>query len=132
MRQVLISDHDATKTIVCSIAYEEQLPSKERLQKILLALESSYFDQPGGCLMANIGLESAQVKPEFIQIIRQFFEDLIATFAYLLQSQHEQAKAHMMAEQAVQEIEGAVMLSTIFHDKRYFLSTATRILSYLR
>jgi TetR/AcrR family transcriptional repressor of nem operon len=131
MKQVLICDHEAMKSIVCTLAYEEQLPFRDRLRRILQALENCYFDEPGGCLMANIGLESAQVKPEFIQIIKQFFEDWIATFSYLFQSQHEQAKAQLMAEQAVQEIEGAVMLSTIFQDKKYFLSTSTRILSYL-
>jgi TetR/AcrR family transcriptional repressor of nem operon len=131
MKQVLISDHEAMKSIVRSLAHGEQLSFRDRLGRILEAFESCYFDEPGGCLMANIGLESAQVKPEFIQIIRQFFEDWIAAFSYLFQSQHEQAKAQMMAEQAVQEIEGAVMLSVIFQDKKYFLSTSARILTYL-
>ena len=131
MKQVLISDHESMKNIVCTLAYEEQLSFKDRLERIMQAMESCYFDEPGGCLMANIGLESAQVRPEFIQIIRQFFEDWIATFSYIFQSQHDEAKAQMLAEQAVQEIEGAVMLSVIFQDKKYYQQTSDRILSYL-
>ncbi|MBW3545885.1 MAG: TetR/AcrR family transcriptional regulator; helix-turn-helix transcriptional regulator [Bacteroidetes bacterium] len=130
MKQVLISDHEGMKNIVCSLAYEKQLSVKDRLERIMQALESCYFDEPGGCLMANIGLESAHENPEFVQIIRHFFEDWIAAFSFIFQSEHEQEKAQKMAEQAVQEIEGAIMLSTIFQDKKYFISTSERICSY--
>jgi TetR/AcrR family transcriptional repressor of nem operon len=131
MKQVLISDHESMKGIVCALAYEEQLSFKDRLERIMQALENCYFDEPGGCLMANIGLESAQEKPEFIQIIKHFFRDWIDAFCHIFQSQHEQGRAQKMAEQAVQEIEGAIMLSIIFQDKKYFLSTSERIRSYL-
>ena len=131
MLQVLISDHELMKNNVCSTAYIEQLSFKERLRQILQALETCYFDAPGGCLMANIGLESAQVVPEFAKVIKSFFEDWIATFSFIFQSRYDKARAQMMAEQAVQEIEGAVMLSVLFQDKKYFLSTSDRILSYL-
>lgn len=131
MKQVLISDHEKIKSIVFSLAYGKQLSFKDSLDRIMQALESCYFDEPGGCLMANIGLESAQENPEFVQIIRHFFEDWIAAFSFIFQSQHEQEKAQKMAEQAVQEIEGAIMLSIIFQDKKYFLSTSERIRSYL-
>ncbi len=120
------------KSKVYSLAYTQQLPDKERLSQVLQALESCYFNAPGGCLMANIGLESAQVVPEFSRVIKAFFEDWIATFSYIFQSQYDQAKARIMAEQAVQEIEGAIMLSVIFQDKRFFLSTSEKILSYLK
>lgn len=82
--------------------------------------------------MANIGLESAQVVPEFTQVIKIFFEDWIASFSYIFQSQYDQATAQTMAEQAVQEIEGAIMLSVLFQDKRFFLSTSEKVLSYLK
>lgn len=131
MLQVLISDHEYMKSNVYSLAYLEQLSFKERLREILEALENCYFDAPGGCLMAKIGLESAQVMPEFTKVIKIFFEDWIATFFYIFQSQYDQAEAQLMAEQAVQEIEGAIMLSVIFKDKKYYLLTSERILSYL-
>jgi AcrR family transcriptional regulator len=131
MKQVLMSDHQGLKGVVCALAYEEQLTFKDRLERIMQALENCYFDEPGGCLMANIGLETAQEKPEFIQIIRQFFNDWIAAFSYIFQSQHEQGKAQKMAEQAVQEIEGAIMLSILFQDNKYFHNTSERIRSYL-
>lgn len=131
MKQVLISDHENMKIIVCSLGYGKQLSFNDRLERIMQALESCYFDEPGGCMMANIGLESAQENPGFTQIIRHFFEDWIAAFSYIFQSQHEQEKAQKMAEQAVQEIEGAIMLSIIFQDKKHFLSTSERIRSYL-
>lgn len=131
MRQVLIYDHLFMKNNIYSLAYIEKLSFKERLMQILKALEKCYFDAPGGCLMAKIGLESAQGVPEFAQVIKHFFEDWIATFSYLFQSQYEQAKSQVMAEQAVQEIEGAIMLSIIFQDKKYYLLTSKRILSYL-
>ncbi len=131
MLHVLISDHELMKSNIYSLAYKEQDSFKERLRQIMQVLENCYFDAPGGCLMANIGLEAAQLVPEFTKVIRSFFEDWIATFAYIFQSKHDNAKAQTMAEQAVQEIEGAVMLSVLFQDKKYFQSTSERILTYL-
>ncbi len=81
--------------------------------------------------MANIGLESAQVVPGFTKVIKCFFEDWIATFTYVFQSEYDKSEAQKMAEQAVMEIEGAVMLSVLFQDKKYFYATSGRILSYL-
>ncbi|AKD04354.1 hypothetical protein POKO110462_16410 [Pontibacter korlensis] len=83
-------------------------------------------------LTANIGLESAQVNPEFTEIIRKFFEDWITAFSYTFQSQNQQPEARMVDEQAVQEIEGAVMLSVISGNEKHFLATCERIRSYLR
>lgn len=131
MLQVLISDHEYMKTNVYSLAYLEHLPFKERLKKMMQALENCFFDGPGGCLMAKIGLESAQVMPKFTRVIKVFFEDWIATFSYIFQSQYDQAKANLMAEQAVLELEGAIMISVIFQDKKYYLLTSNRVLSYL-
>lgn len=131
MLHVLISDHELMKSNVCSLAYVEQLSFKERLRQIMQAIENCYFDAPGGCLMANIGLETAQLVPEFTKVIRNFFESWIATFTYIFQSQYDNPKAQTMAEQAVQEIEGAVLLSVLFQDKKYFLSTSEKILTYL-
>lgn len=131
MLQVLIMDHENMKKNLSSLAYSQQVPYKQRLRRMLQAIEDCYFDAPGGCLMANIGLESAQTVPAFTKVIKRFFEDWIATFAYIFESQYEKAKAQLMAEQAVQEIEGAVMLSVLFQDKRYFYATSDRILTYL-
>ena len=69
--------------------------------------------------------------PEFTKVIKLFFEDWIAAFSYIFQSQHDQEKARSLAEQAVQEIEGAIMLSVIFQDKKYYTRTSDKIRSYL-
>lgn len=132
MKQVLKSDHQFMKSTIFSLAYIEQLSFKDRLKQILQALDINYFSKPGGCLMANIGLESAQVAPHFTLIIKNFFEDWITTFVYIFQSQYEPAQARTMAEQAVQEIEGAIMLSVIYKDKKYFLATVDKILNYVK
>ena len=131
MLQVLISDYEYTKEHVYSLAYEEQLSHKERLRQILHAMENYYFDATGGCLMAKIGLESAQIMPEFTKVIKKFFEDWIAAFSYIFQSQYSQGKAQLLAKQAVQELEGAIMLSVIFQDKKYYIRTSDKIRSYL-
>ena len=57
MLQVKKNDYEYTKDHVYSLAYVEQLSCKERLMQILQAMEDYYFEAPGGCLMAKIGLE---------------------------------------------------------------------------
>ena len=131
MLQVLITDYEYAKDHVYSLAYLDQLPGKERMMQILQAMEKYYFDAPGGCLMAKIDLESAQVMPEFTKVIKKFFEEWITSFSYIFQSQYDQEKAKLLAEQAVQEIEGAIMLSVIFQDKEYYTRTSNKILSSL-
>ncbi|AHM58775.1 TetR family transcriptional regulator [Flammeovirgaceae bacterium 311] len=131
MLQVLIHDYVYTKDNVYSLAYLEQLSCKERLKQILQAMENYYFEAPGGCLMAKIGLESDQIMPEFTKVIKLFFEDWITAFSYIFQSHYDQEHALLLAEQAVQEIEGAIMLSVIFQDKKYYTRTSNKILSYL-
>lgn len=131
MLQVLINDYEYTKNNVYCLAYLEQLSCKERLMHILQAMENYYFDAPGGCLMAKIGLESAQLMPEITKVIKLFFEEWIAAFSTIFKAQYDQEKAQLLAEQAVQEIEGAIMLSVIFHDKKYYIRTSKKICSYL-
>lgn len=48
MEQVLIYDHQFMKNNIYSLAYMEQLSFKECLNQVLQALESCYFDAPGG------------------------------------------------------------------------------------
>ncbi len=132
MQQVLLMAHQLFKKEVFAIAYQSPTSPRQRLAQTLEALDRFYFDQQGGCLMGLVGMEVATRQPEFTPTIKQFFLDWIEAFNHLLQTQYPETKARELAQSAVQEIEGAVMLACIFLDKGYFTATRTRLAELLR
>ncbi len=127
MQQVLLLAHGLFKEEVFALAYQTRTLARQRLGHMLEALDRFYFDEQGGCLMGLVGLEVATRQPEFMGIIKQFFTDWIEAFAHLLEAQYPPQEARELAQRAVQEIEGAVMLACIFLDKGYFTATRTRL-----
>jgi TetR/AcrR family transcriptional repressor of nem operon len=59
MKQVLEKAHSRFREHVFSLAYRKEMPASMCLQHMLDKMEVSFFDGQGGCLMGNIGLETA-------------------------------------------------------------------------
>lgn len=75
---------------------------------MLRAIEA-YFLDTRGCLMAAIGLEVSNDKPEFRSLIQHFFTEWVEVFAGLLAPVYGRKKAIIQAQDLVIQIEGAVM-----------------------
>ena len=123
MHEVIHYLHDYYKREVFSIALDDLLSGEEKLNKLTEFSERIFLEEKGGCLMANIGLETVNVVPEFSIRIRNFFNDWIEALANIFEEKYSQEEAHKLAQQAVAEIEGAVLLMQLF-DSRSFLDQA--------
>jgi TetR/AcrR family transcriptional repressor of nem operon len=131
MKQVLEAAYFRFKEDVFGAAYQSEIPAKMCLENMLAKTEGYFFDGAGGCLMGNIGLETAGRETSFTKIIHRFFEEWIEVFTHLYQAHYEKKQAYELAKQTVGDIQGAVMLACILKDKNHFSLTVERILRLL-
>lgn len=111
-------------------AYDSTKSAHERLAVLADALHKYFRSTDGGCLMGNLALETTTSVPEFGGEIQQFFEEWTEAVAHLLKPHHGRKRARKLAEDAVAQIEGAVMLMRVNGDTRP-LKRATKDLKSL-
>lgn len=128
MMQVIETLSDHYRRDVFSVAYQDQVPAKERLERLGELSEQIFCEEEGGCLMANIGLECVLEYPQFTRSIREFFQEWVEAMAHLFSSKMDVQLATKEARRAVAEIEGSVMLMVIFSDRAFLQEAHQRIL----
>ena len=101
---------------VFSLAYNEKLSPYKKLQTLSMLSEEIFLAETHGCFFTNIGLETVNVVDDFTTEIRGFFEDWVACLTHIFEAVMPHQEALLNAEQAVAEIEGAVMLMQIYKD----------------
>jgi AcrR family transcriptional regulator len=101
---------------VYTIAYDEALLPKERLDKLMLKLGKQLLSQEGGCIVGNTTLETLGLVPEFEPILKQIFDGWIKALEHIYATQKSPEAALRLARQTVAELEGAVMLSRLYPD----------------
>lgn len=127
MIAVMFYVHKFFKDQVFVHAYDKSLDPKQRLQKMIEVAEHVFLDTEKGCLMGNVGLETAHVNPEFAEYIKVFFKDYIKAFKTIYAEVFPEEQAQAMAEQGLAELEGALMMSRIFNKKDYFIKANNRL-----
>jgi AcrR family transcriptional regulator len=131
MKAVLHSVYVHFKTKLFSLAYSDVLAPEEKLAKFLDKAERLFLHSEGGCLMANIALETLTTQPEFVPFIRQFFMEWTDAMAHIYEAVYQPEAARSVAEQTVQEFEGAVLFMRVFGDKRYLSDALERAVKRL-
>lgn len=120
--------HNYYKKEIFEMAYDKSLSGIKKLNLLSKYSEEIFFAESGGCLMANIGLETVHVVPEFAEMIKAFFEDWIDCLHHIFKSKYRNGEARKIAEQAVAEIEGAVLLMQLYQDQKFLKRTHERII----
>jgi len=126
--EVMFYVHKFFKDQVFVHAYDKSLEPKERLQKMIDMAEHIFLGSERGCIMGNIGLETAHVHPEFAKYIKVFFKDYLKAFKTIYLEIFPEERAQEMAEQGLAELEGALMMSRIFNKKDYFVKANNRLI----
>lgn len=93
---------------ITGLAHDEQRPPAERLREMMFATRD-YFLHTRGCLMAMLGLESAEAPMEFTGGIESFFREWSGALAHVLQNRYSIEEARNRAEDIVAQVEGSVM-----------------------
>lgn len=97
-------------------AYEESLPPRARLEKMIAATELYFWDSEGGCLMGNLTLELIDALPAFAPPIRGYFDEWCGALAHVLTSAHPPQTASRLARDGVAKIQGAVLMMRVYGD----------------
>ena len=105
---------------IMGIAHDEDRPAAERLRAMMEATRD-YFLQTRGCLMAILGLESADTPMEFTAGIQSYFREWAGALAHVLQDRYAPEEAQNRAEDAVVWVEGALLWLRICGEEAPFL-----------
>jgi len=119
LEEVIQALHDYYKREVFALADDEGIDAREKLNQLTALSTGMFIEEQKGCLMANIGLETAHVFPGFTMMIRNFFEDWIVCLQKIFSSKMSEKDARLLAEQSVAEIEGAVLLMQLYDDRKF-------------
>jgi AcrR family transcriptional regulator len=131
MLKVIASVHQFFKQEVFAHAYNTDIEPIERFQLMLNRSEKIFIDKETGQIEGNIGVETALAIPEFQPVIQEFFRDFFDAIKTIYATKYSDDIANELAERAVAEVEGAIMLSRVFNDKNYLLNTHKRLLTRL-
>jgi TetR/AcrR family transcriptional repressor of nem operon len=126
MKAILESVHAYFNATLFSLAYSETYSPEEKLNSFLHKAQKIFFGGAGGCLMGNTVLETADTTQDFVPYLQAFFRDWVSALAAIYQSVYEEDAAKRIAEQTVQEFEGAVMFYRLYGEKRYLTEAVER------
>ncbi len=119
MKEVIIYLHDYYKHNAFRHAYDDKLGARQKLTMLSKFYQELFYGQEGGCLMANIAMETNSVVPEFGPLIGSFFQDWIDAMAHIYRQELPPESAEDLARETVAAVEGATMLMRIFNDRSY-------------
>ncbi|TAE27389.1 MAG: TetR/AcrR family transcriptional regulator [Candidatus Kapaibacterium sp.] len=119
MKAVLQGVHFHFKKSLFAPAFGNALSPQEKLEKFLGKAKRLFATVDGGCLMANTALETLGTNVEFTPFIRAFFEDWISAMAHIYEHTYQPEVARKVAEEIVQEFEGAVLFMRIYGETRF-------------
>ncbi len=128
MQAVLLTMHDYYTQKVFAIAYEDDLSSKQRLDKLFKKQAPILTDDLSGCLFGNMTLETISENPKFKELLRAFFSEWKAAFQHIFEENYSLEKAKDLAAQSVIEIEGAIMMMRLYNDKTIVENAWLRVL----
>ncbi len=117
--EAIKSVHTHFNEAIFSIAYQENIDAQQRLTCILDAVKSFFADRREGCLMGNMVLEITAATRDFESLIQAYFRDWVAAFTHILQSQFDADKASRLAQDAVAQIQGALLMRRLYGDDSY-------------
>ncbi|GAB3261837.1 TetR/AcrR family transcriptional regulator [Larkinella harenae] len=131
MKEVLWYANDVNQQHVFSVAFNETMPPKQRLEQLLDSLFNGIRRSEGGCLMGNTVLETALITEEFKEPLRVHFNNATAALAHIYQTHHSKQKAEQLAQQAAAEIQGSLLLVKLFGNEQLLTDCRNRAVERL-
>jgi TetR/AcrR family transcriptional repressor of nem operon len=101
---------------IFSIAYDESITKKERLEKIAATIFKAFTDNPGGCFFANTILETVHVEATFVTEITAFFELWEKAMAHLFEDSYTGDALKELTQQVIADIEGSIVIMQLKKD----------------
>lgn len=132
LEECLRTVHGLFKEKVFALAYQADKSPLERMQAMHELTSQLFLKYEGGCIMANTILESAQYDASFLPVLKAFFDDWVAALSHLYGSFYQPEAARSKALQAVQDIEGGILLMRLYREEHYFLDALRRSMAVVQ
>ncbi len=127
MKEVIIYLHEYYRHNAFRHAYDDKLGARQKLSMLAKFYQELFYGQEGGCLMANIAMETNSVVPEFSGLISSFFQEWIDAMAHIYRQELPDERAAELARETVAAVEGATMLMRVFNDRSYLQQALEQI-----
>lgn len=116
------------KEKVFSIAWDESISPKSRLEKILTKLGRVLLTEKGGCIVGNTTLETAGHNENFKRILKQIVDAWQESFTHIFSFKYDLQTSEFMAIKTIMELEGCVMMHQLYPEKDLLIETYQEIM----
>ena len=123
--------HHYFKEHIYSIAYQEEMPAKRRIELFVQRTDAYFLDSPGGCLLGNLALEVSNDNVLFKDEIRAYFKNWESALAHILKESYEDDRAKELAQEYVALTQGAIMMMTLYNESKNYLKVGEKIIHLL-
>ena len=127
MQEVLVFLHEYYRHNAFRHANNPELGARQKLSMLAKFYQELFYGQDGGCLMANIAMETNGVVPAFNKPISIFFEEWINAMATIYREELSEETAVALARETVEAVEGATMLMRVFNNRNYLEAALSRL-----
>ena len=100
------------------IAYNDQIPSRERLERFLRSIDPDEILKQQGSLMIAAVLELG-FSQRFQQHLSQFFDNWIQAVSLILDGETGNQTGMQKAEDVLGQLQGAIILSLAYRDPKF-------------
>lgn len=96
--------------------YDDRHSPMKRLKMHLQAIEDFFIHSKGHCLFNVLMLESANEIPEVMPLVKNYFIAWASALEHLLNTHYDKEKSKALAQNAVSQLQGAIILGGLFQD----------------
>ncbi len=112
--------HEYFNREIFSIAYSNQLTSKEKLSLFTGKVEDYFMNSEGGCLLGNFALEISNNIPLLKDEIVKYFQNWENAISQILEPEIGEEQAKEKAMQIVSATQGSIMLMRLYGNSDAF------------
>jgi TetR/AcrR family transcriptional repressor of nem operon len=127
MKAVIVYLHEYYRHNAFRHAINPELGARQKLSMLASFYQELFYGQDGGCLMANIAMETNGVVPAFNEPIRLFFEEWISAMEAIYREELSPDQAASLARETVEAVEGATMMMRVFNNRDYLQQALDRL-----
>jgi len=113
--------HDVFNESIFIYAGKRSLSAQEQLDALSEGVEKYFLASEGGCLLGNWSLEVINDIPEFKEEIQAYFSSWEDALVKILVSKYSEKEAHVLAQQNISGIQGALMMMRLYNNETLFI-----------
>lgn len=116
---------------IFSIAYQENISSKERIKRFVKKTDDYFLHSEGGCLLGNFALEVAASNPSFRDEIKAYFTDWEKALTHIFLSKYNAVESDALSQEFVALTQGEIMMMNLYGSSENYLKVGEKIIQLM-